>query len=116
MNPEITTLDPIATSAIARNLLSRDGVNCTLVTLAPGDETPSTSATAAPEQLLFVAQGRVTVRFGGMSTVVNEEEAYLLPAGRPYSLVASRAGNAKVLRVELPRRRVDAPITYPAVR
>jgi mannose-6-phosphate isomerase-like protein (cupin superfamily) len=116
MNPEITTLDPVATSSVARTLLSRDGVNCTLLTLAPGDETPFTDSTSSPEQVLFVAEGQVTVRFGGVNTLVNQEEAYLLPAGRPYSLAASRAGNAKVLRVALPPRQVVAPLTYPAAR
>jgi mannose-6-phosphate isomerase-like protein (cupin superfamily) len=116
MNPEITTLDPIVSSTVARNLLSREGVSCSLVTLAPGDETPFTDSSSSPEQLLFVVQGRITVRFGGVNTIVNQEEAYLLPAGRPYSLAADRAGDARVLRVELPPRQVVAPIVYPTAR
>lgn len=113
MNPEIVTLDPVISSTLARGILSHDGVNCTLLTLSPGDETPYTDAAHTPEQLLFVVDGQVTVRFGDVNTIVNADHALLLAAGRPYSLAAAPAGTAKVLRVELPPRRVVAPITYP---
>lgn len=113
MNPEITILDPVISNAPARNILARDGINCTLLAVAPGDETASTVVSTMAEQLLFVAEGQVTVRGGAVNTVVNRDEAFLVSPGRAYTLAASAGGWARVLRVDLPTRRVAPAITYP---
>lgn len=107
MTPEIVTLDPIttaATSSATKTILSRYGYTCTLLTLAPGDETPRRLPREVEEHLLFVISGQVTVRSAGINTVLNPETALLIPAGREHSIAASPAGEARLLRIETPAR------------
>lgn len=105
MSPELVTLDPTTTApATAKTILSRYGYTCTLLTLAPGDETPRRSAREVEEHLLYVIAGQVTIRAGGINTVLNADSALLLPAGREHSIAASPASEARLLRIETPAR------------
>jgi mannose-6-phosphate isomerase-like protein (cupin superfamily) len=108
MNPDITTLNPPASTAVTKNILSKHGFNCALIVLSRGDETARADSTQMAEHLLFVVEGEVTVRFGDVNTVVNKDEALLIPKEKEYS-VLSHLGWAKVLRVEVPPRQVITP-------
>lgn len=110
MNPAITTLEPVPAAALVKTILARDGVTCSLLDLAPGEEVPAATAPLPGTQILFVLDGGVTVRDGAINTVLNREEALNLDATRPSTLVANAPGHAKLLRIDLPARPASPPI------
>jgi len=108
MNPEITTLNPPSPSALTKNILSKHGFNCSIIMLGRGEETARADSSQMAEHLLFVIEGEATVRFGDVNTVVNKDEALLIPKEKEYSILA-HVGWAKLLRVEVPPRQVITP-------
>lgn len=109
MNPSLTTLEPPTPSASTRKILSKEGFNCSLITLSPGDDTARVEAAQLDEHILFVVDGQVTVRAGDVNTILNQDDALLIPKGRAHTIVAQPAGRAKVLRVEVPPRQIVTP-------
>src|SRR3990170_2899906 len=105
MNPLITTLDAPAPTALTKNILSKEGFNCSLIVLARGEETARADSSPMAEHILFVIEGEATIRFGDVNTVVNQDEALLVPKEKAYSIFA-HVGSARVLRVEVPPRQV----------
>lgn len=112
MTPEITTLPALAPAARAKTLLAKDAITCTLLTLAPGAETPRSEAGELGEQLLVVLDGQATVRFPEVSTMLNTEGALLIAAGATHSVAASAAYGARLLRIDLPMRRAAEPVLH----
>jgi mannose-6-phosphate isomerase-like protein (cupin superfamily) len=106
MTPQITTLDPIASPVHLDTILAQDGYTCSLLTLEPGSETPQRAAHDVQEHLLFVVDGEVTVRFGDVNTILNKDQALLVPQGRPHAIAGSEGGPAKLLRIDIPPRQV----------
>ena len=107
MNSDITTLNRPPTP-ITKNILSKHGLNCSLIVLERGEETARADTSDMAEHLLFVVDGEATVRFGDINTVVNKDEALLIPEQKEYSIF-SHVGWAKLLRVEVPPRQVVTP-------
>ena len=107
MNSDITTLNR-PPAALTKNILSKHGLNCSLVLLERGQETAQTDSSDMAEHLLFVIEGEATVRFGDINTVVNKDEALLIPERKEYSIF-SHVGSAKLLRVDVPPRQVVTP-------
>lgn len=107
MNPPITTLDPVMSSIISKSVLAKDGFECSITTLAPGDETPLREAHNVEMHLLFVLDGEVTVRLGGINTMLKKDEALLVAKGQAH--LAAPDGWAKILRVDVPPRQVVTP-------
>ena len=105
----ITTLQPITTPVAPRTILSRDGFTCSLLTLAPGDETPRGDASHVEEHVLYVAEGAAVVRFDDMNTMLKKDDALLVPHGKPHVIAAQPDGWAKLLRVAVPPRQVVVP-------
>lgn len=111
MTPEITTLPATASAPRPQTLLEKEGVTCTLLTLNPGQETTPLEARETRQHLLVVIEGRATVRFPAVSTMLNSEGALLVAAGASHSLAASATG-ARILRVEWPQRSAAEPVIH----
>jgi quercetin dioxygenase-like cupin family protein len=109
MTSLLTTLDPVTTSLIAKTILAKEGYTCSLLTLAPGDETPRRDANQIAEHLLFVIEGEATIRFGKMNTILAKDQALLVRKDEEHVIVAHPGGWAKILRVEVPPRQIVTP-------
>lgn len=107
MNPQITSLPPVATSFAEKTILERNGFSCSLVTLAAGDATRCESG--AKEQILFVVGGEGKVRSGELTTILNADEAMLLPKGKEHEIAAQPTGALKFLKVVIPPREIVTP-------
>lgn len=109
MNPSVITLDPATTPTNSKTILSKEGFACSLIMLAPGDETPPRAADQVEEHLLFVVDGEAIVRFDALNTVLKKDEALLIPRGKAHMISAHAGGWAKLLRVDVPPRQVVVP-------
>lgn len=109
MNPQLTSLDPITPPANAKSILAKEGFQCSLLTLAPGDETPLHEAHDVEEHILFAIDGEATVRFGDLNTMMKKDEALLVWKGKAHLIAAGPNGGAKILRVDVPPRHVVTP-------
>lgn len=109
MNSELTTLDSVSSRVVPKTILSKEGFQCSLITLAPGDETPFREAREVEEHLLFVIDGEATVRFGDVNTMLKQDEALLIPKEKAHLLAATASVPTKILRVDVPPRQVVTP-------
>lgn len=109
MNQILTTLDSVAPSINAKTILSKEGFQCSLLTLAPGDETPLREAHHVEEHLLFVVEGEATVRREQVNTILSKDEALLIPKGAAHVIAGNPGGWTKILRVDVPPRQVVTP-------
>ena len=67
MTSQITTLDPVTPSLNLKTILAKQGYTCSLLTLAPGDETPRHDVNQIAERLLFVLPSIVAGTLGVIS-------------------------------------------------
>lgn len=109
MNPQLTTLDSVTPPLNLKTLLAKDGFTCSLLMLAPGDETPRRESNHVEEHIVFVIEGEATVRFEDVNTILGKDEALLIPKGKAHLIAASPGGWAKILRVDVPPRQVVVP-------
>ena len=109
MNPQLTTLDPVTSATNVKSILAKDGFQCSLIMLAPGEETPLRESHDVEEHILFVVDGEATVRFDDINTLLNKDEALLIPKGKAHSIVTRGGGWAKILRVDVPPRKIVTP-------
>jgi len=89
-------------------VLNQDGCIGELIHLEPAAELALVGAAVA-DRLLFVVTGDVTVNVDGLTTLVGQHAAHLLPAGRPATLAAGPGGPVSVLQIHLPVRRAPEP-------
>lgn len=109
MNPQLTTLDPVTPTATTKPILAKKGFRCSLITLAPGNETPLREAHNVEEHILFVIEGGVTIRFGDINTIIKKDEALLVAKGQSHLIAAGPNGWAKLLQMDIPPRKVVTP-------
>ena len=109
MNPQLTTLDPTASPTNTKSILTKEGFQCSIITLAPGDETPLREAHDVEEHILFAIEGEPIVRFGDINTMMKKDEALLVPKNKAHLIAAGPNGWAKILRVDVPPRQVVTP-------
>ena len=109
MTSQITALDPVTTPPKAKTILAQEGFTCSLLTLAPGDETPRRTADQFEEHLLFVIEGEATVRIGDVNTVLAREQALLIRKGETYAIIGSPDDPTRILRVAVPPRQIVTP-------
>lgn len=109
MNSPTVTLDPISIPTTAKTILSKDGFTCSLITLAPGDETSAHAAEQIQEHLLFAVEGEATIRFEEVNTILSKYAALLIPRGKPHVIAAEPNEGAKLLRIDVPPRQVVVP-------
>lgn len=109
MTSSLTTLDPVTTSLTAKTILAKEGFACSLLTLAPGDETPRREVDQIEDHLLFVIEGDATVRYSDVNMVVGKDQAVLIRKGEKHVIAASPGGWTKILRVDVPPRQIVTP-------
>jgi mannose-6-phosphate isomerase-like protein (cupin superfamily) len=109
MNTSLTTLDPVASATRTKSILAKNGFECSIITLAPGDETPQRVSHHVEEHILVVLDGEATVQFGDLNTMLKKDEALLISKGQAHLLAAGPNGWAKLLRVDVPPRQVVTP-------
>lgn len=100
---------PSSSTIQTKTVLSQGGVTCSLITLAAGDKTPFREPEYVEEHVLYVVEGRATVHFDGVNTVIDRDHALLISKGKPHSIFADATSQTKMLRVEIPPRPVAAP-------
>jgi mannose-6-phosphate isomerase-like protein (cupin superfamily) len=98
MNAIITTLDPSPITTQTKTLLSQEGFTCSLILLAPGGETPRHEAEQADEHILYVAEGRVVIRFGDVNTILGKDQSLLVSKGRGHLRRPHQQGLVRCLR------------------
>jgi mannose-6-phosphate isomerase-like protein (cupin superfamily) len=109
MKSQITTLDPVTTSPNTRTVLAKEGYTTSILTLAPGDETPPLAPTDINEHLVFVLEGEATVRTGEVNTVLGKEQALLIRKGEDHVISAHPRGVTRILRIDVPPRQIVTP-------
>lgn len=106
----LTTLPP-PPAASAKNILSKNGYTCAIVSIGQGDELTIPLSATGEDHLLFVLDGEIAVRNGEINTMLNKNEAHLLPKEGDTTIVVTGGRRAKLLRVDVPpRQKVEAPI------
>src|SRR5687768_522239 len=109
MNPQVITLEPTTTPTNSRTILSKNGFTCSLIMLAPGEETPPRETDQVEEHVLYIVEGMATVRFEELNTILNKDEALLIPRDKQHVIAAHPETSAKLLRVDVPPREVVVP-------
>ena len=109
MNSTITTLKPPTPTVHTKTILSKDDFNCSIVMLAPGDELPVRESSYVDNQIVFIVEGEATVRSGDVNTILNKDEAMLIPKGEEHVIVAHPDERTKLLVVKVPPRQVITP-------
>ena len=109
MISSLTTLDPVTTSFTTKTILAKEGFACSLLALAPGEETPRRDADQIEDHLLFVIEGEATVRYGDVNTMLGKDQALLIRKGEEHVIGASPGGWTKILRVDIPPRQIVTP-------
>lgn len=92
-----------------KTILAKEGFACSLLTLAPGEETPRREADQIEDYLLFVTEGEVTVRYCDVNTMLGKDQAVLIRKGEQHIIAASPGGWTKILRVDVPPRQIVTP-------
>ena len=101
-------MEPPAPTAHTKTILSKDDFNCSIVMLAPRDELPLRESTHADNHIVFVVEGEATLRSGEVNTILNKDEAMLIPNGE-HVIVAHPGARTKLLLVKVPPRQVITP-------
>ena len=109
MTSLLTTTLPVGPQVDVQSILAQDGFACSLLTLAPGDETALRESTREGQHLLFVVDCTITVQRGEVNTILRKDQALLLPKGGEPVVAARPEGEAKVLQVDIPSRQVVTP-------
>lgn len=109
MTSKTTTLDSVPAPLNTKTILAKEGFHCSLLTLAPGDETPRREANQVEEHVLFVADGSATIRIGDVNTILAKDQAILIRPGQEYVIAAHPGGWAKILKTDVPPRQIVTP-------
>ncbi len=109
MTSFISATLPIAPPANIQSVLVQDGFACTLLTLAPDEETSLHESAPQGKHLLFVVDGTITVQRGEVNTILRKDQALLIPKGEEPVIAARPGDGAKVLQVDIPPRQVVTP-------
>jgi len=109
MKSQITTLDPVTSPTNVKTILSKEGFQCSIIMLAPGDETPMRESHETEEHIFFVVEGEATIRFETVNTILSKDEALLIPKGKAHVIAANGDRRAKILCLDVPPRKVVTP-------
>ena len=109
MNSLLTTLERPAPLLQINTLLAREGFTCTMLTFVPDSEAILPVSASGDAQLLFVVDGDIAIHAEGLTTIVNRGGTFLVQPGRT-TVVSARADEpSRILRVEIPPRRIVMP-------
>ena len=89
---------------LSRRVLNEEGVECSLVSLAPGEQTSCFEMPPRRDFVLFAIEGTATVALGQVTCLLRKDEALRIPAGSENMLTAGGGGWVKLLRVAFPKR------------
>lgn len=105
---------PEPTGAHLDPLLDKDGYAGVLVTLS-GDETLEfENALTRQDHLLFVVEGGLSVEMDGIVSLVNRQDALLVPRGRRVAIKNLEVKRSKFVRFDIPPPPERAPLyTFP---
>ncbi len=92
-----------------KSVLDQDGFNGAIIDLPAGSVLPEADFPLDHEQFLFLTQGEATVSSDGVNTVLSRDQAMLLGKGKRYEVTASSRGPARLLRLDVPARKVITP-------
>lgn len=108
MNPILETPKPHVARAAIKNILSKNGIVSSLITIERSDLLSCDGSSIAHQQMLFVIEGEVTVGIDEVNTILKKEDALLVPTGENYS-ISTGATAAKLLKVVIPLPLVKDP-------
>lgn len=109
MNANPITINPATQSS--RVVLSENGLECSIMSLAPGEETSCIETPPLHDHLIFVIEGAASVTMDRVTCLLKRNEALRLPADREHHI--SAAGDwARLLRVDFPPREKATPPLY----
>lgn len=108
----ITEMHPEKPAILRRRVLSKAGVDCSILALAPGEQTSCDNMPPARAHLLFVIEGGVSVQMGDLTFLVKAEDALHIAGGQEHRITAEEGGWAKLLRVDLPLPPPPSPPIY----
>lgn len=104
-----TTINPATLSS--RSIFSDNELECSIVSLAPGEEITCKETPPVRDHLLFVIEGSASVTMENVTCLLKRNEALRVPAAREHQISAS-GGWVRLLRVDLPPREKSAPPLY----
>lgn len=98
----LETLPPEPAEALYhRTVLNENRINASVLYLDPGQQVESQAAVRADEAMLFVMQGRATVRFDELNHVLNQEQALHLSRNQSVTVWNDGPAPTRLLRVNL---------------
>jgi glyoxylate utilization-related uncharacterized protein len=97
----------------ARRILAQDDLECSILTVAPGGQTPCLAAHWTQEHVLFVIEGAAVVQVGDVGVHIRHDDALYIAAGRDATITADSAW-LKLLRVDFTRRTIVEPPIFAA--
>jgi len=104
-----STMTPMTRSS--RRILSDDGLECSIVFVAPGEETTCLETPPLHDHFLFVIEGNASVTMEKVTCMLKRNEALRLPADREHR-ISAMGGGVRLLRVDFPPREKPAPPLY----
>jgi mannose-6-phosphate isomerase-like protein (cupin superfamily) len=104
-----TTIEP--TTRSSRRILSDEGLECSIIFVAPGEETNCSETPPLHDHLLFVIEGSASVTMEKVTCMLKRNDALRLPADREHHISAV-GGSVRLLRVDFPPREKPAPPLY----
>lgn len=101
MNPILETPKPVSSHASIKEVLSRHGVTASLIAIDPSSLFPGEGGSTVHQDMLFLIDGEATVGINEVNTILQKEDALLVPAGAAYT-VSTGAAATKMLKVVIP--------------
>ncbi len=102
MNTILETMTPETKEhAYQRVVLNENRVKATLLVVEANEQIDTGEDMPADEHILFVSQGRATVRVGEVNHVLNQEQALHLAQGAKATIWNHGSTPAKLLRVDV---------------
>lgn len=108
--PSINMEKPAA--GLMRHILSKNGVECSILALAPGEQTTCVDPLPIREHIFVVIEGGVTVRMGEVTYLVQKDDAMHIPVGQEPIITADSSNWAKLVRIDLAPRPIPGPLIY----
>ena len=103
------------TPGLTRNVLSRPGLDCTIIGLAPMEEIYFADERSPRDHIVFVVEGRVIATLDGLTFILNKDDALHIEAGKEHVITGGASGWSKLLRIDVAPRKLPAPVfvTFP---
>ena len=105
-----TTANPAEKPAhLSRRILAKEGIECSILALAPGEQISCAEAFPHQEHVLFVLEGGLIATLGDVTLLATKDDAVHIPAGRAHTITGDPAKWSRLLRIDLTPREIPAP-------